>query len=68
MSLTMLLQPEVVTPEPITVCAWCKGVRTIEGVWVRAETAKEVSGVLSHGICPACAERVKAEFGGLARD
>ena len=61
MTLSLLLQPEVTTTEPITVCAWCNGVRTIEGVWVRAGTA-EVSGVVSHGICPECDAKIRAEW------
>ena len=36
-------------------CAWCKKVKTLAGIWVRAEYISQAS----HGICPNCGENLK---------
>jgi CHASE3 domain sensor protein len=48
----------------IPICGWCKSVRADEGYWqtveqyVRANSAA----TFSHGICPECAEKFKADI------
>lgn len=66
-----LLDPAVPhTPEFLTICSWCKQVKLADGRWVEVEEAMhalhlfqqpELPG-LSHGMCPACAEQVRADF------
>jgi hypothetical protein len=48
----------------IPICAWCKRVRTGDGVWSAKEDAPLTSdGVgYTHGICPACLERCLTEL------
>jgi len=49
----------------VTVCSWCKRVKVTEGDWREIETAVEplrlfgTAGLpmLTHGICPSCAQR-----------
>jgi PAS domain S-box-containing protein len=48
----------------IPICGWCKSVRSDQGYWqsveqyVRANTAA----TFSHGICPACMEKMKTDI------
>jgi CheY-like chemotaxis protein len=44
----------------ITICSYCKGIRNGDGTWTRLEAyLLRASQVLcSHGICPACLERI----------
>jgi len=52
--------------EIITICSWCKLVRTEDAAWLDAEEAVERMSLfnrsqlpkLSHGICPVCYERI----------
>ena len=47
----------------LPVCAWCKKVRNDEGYWEELEAYLEprTKAAFSHGICPECAARLKAE-------
>jgi hypothetical protein len=46
----------------LPVCAWCKRIRDDDGTWnqVDAYLHKHTSIGVTHGICPDCAERIKA--------
>lgn len=42
----------------ITICAWCKKIRSGRGIWRRqAVLQAQTKAQFSHGICPACAEQ-----------
>lgn len=66
-----LLDPAVPhSPELLTICSWCKQVKLADGRWAEVEEAMhalhlfqqpEMPG-LTHGMCPACAEQVRADF------
>lgn len=58
----ILLAPVVVQEEPVTICAWCAALQTREGAWVQAGSY-EREGRATHGICPPCDDRVRAEAG-----
>jgi hypothetical protein len=47
----------------LPVCAWCKKVREDDGYWSELDRyiASHTEASVSHGICPACTERVEAE-------
>ena len=47
----------------LPVCAWCKKVRDDGGYWKQLEAyvSEHSEAEFSHGICPTCMERVKAE-------
>jgi CheY-like chemotaxis protein len=47
----------------IPICASCKKIRDDEGYWNQLEAyiSKHTDAVFSHGFCPECAERYKAE-------
>ena len=47
----------------IPICASCKKIRDDEGYWSQLEAylSKHTDAVFSHGFCPECAERYKAE-------
>jgi hypothetical protein len=66
-----LLDPQAPrTDELVTICSWCKQVRLPDGRWVEVEEAmrdlqlfeQPVVPGLSHGMCPVCAEVVRADF------
>jgi hypothetical protein len=46
------------------VCAWCRRVRDDQGYWSRIEDylARQKGALVSHGICPECKERARAEL------
>lgn len=48
----------------IPICAWCKRVRTGDGVWnVKEDAPLTADGVgHTHGICPACLEQCLTEL------
>jgi GAF domain-containing protein len=48
----------------LPICAWCKRIRDDKGYWDRIETYLQKStGVdFTHGICPDCLEKAKAEW------
>lgn len=45
----------------LPICAWCKAVRDVDGMWDRLEgyLARHSRAVLTHGICPACAAALR---------
>jgi hypothetical protein len=58
------------TPDLLRVCGWCKKIALADDRWEEAEVAIPLLGLqtartlpaLTHGICPACFERVSADF------
>lgn len=48
----------------IPICGWCKNVRSDTGFWQNVEQyiRSRTDAKFSHGICPACAEKFKAEI------
>ncbi len=53
----------------IPICAECKAIRD-DDKWVRIEKyiTKRTGVAFSHGLCPSCLEKVKAEVGNLPED
>jgi response regulator RpfG family c-di-GMP phosphodiesterase len=53
----------------IPICASCKKIRNDEGYWDQLEAyiSKHTEAVFSHGICPECAEKYRAEVNELSR-
>jgi hypothetical protein len=49
----------------LPICAWCKSVRDVSGMWGRLEDylSRHSRAILTHGICPDCLARVMAEEG-----
>lgn len=47
----------------LPICAWCKRIRTEQGEWLSLETlvAQNADVAFTHGICPDCTERFRAE-------
>lgn len=45
----------------ITICAWCKRVKDEKGCWNQSGSLDRGSGTFTHGICPSCMEKVRAE-------
>lgn len=47
----------------LPVCAWCRKVRDDRGYWSQLESfiSRKTRTRFSHGICPACAEKVRQE-------
>ena len=58
----MIALSDVVMASPglTTVCAWCSRVK-VGGIYV--EGVQEPEGRISHGICPECARKARAEIG-----
>jgi sigma-B regulation protein RsbU (phosphoserine phosphatase) len=50
----------------VPICSYCKRVRSDEDYWQQVETyiADRTDAEFSHGICPPCLERVRADFEG----
>jgi DNA-binding response OmpR family regulator len=48
----------------IPICASCKKIKDDEGYWNQLETyiSKHTDAVFSHGLCPECAEKFRAEI------
>ena len=48
----------------IHICAWCQHIRTVHGQWARCEPRilNHNSLYLTHGICPACKQKVLEEI------
>jgi hypothetical protein len=46
----------------LRICAWCKKIRNDEGVWEQMEVyvQRHSDASFTHGVCPACAEKVRA--------
>jgi hypothetical protein len=53
----------------LPICAWCKSVRDVDGMWDKLETylARHSRATFTHGICPACVARMSAEVGDLPK-
>lgn len=49
----------------IPICGWCKKVRSDTGFWQNVELYihSRTDAKFSHGICPACADKMKTEIG-----
>jgi CHASE3 domain sensor protein len=47
----------------IPICGWCKSIRTDQGYWQSVEqyVREHTEADFTHGICPVCAEKFKAE-------
>jgi hypothetical protein len=60
----------------LTICSWCKQVRMPDGRWVEVDEAmhelrlfeQRVLPRLTHGMCPRCADAVRAEFARQLQD
>ena len=54
----------------IPICAWCKRIRDDEGYWDQLEAyiSKHTDAVFSHGLCPECAEKYRAEIKKLSNE
>lgn len=52
----------------LPICAWCKCVRDVDGLWNKLEAylGKHSRATLTHGICPPCMTRMTDEATGLA--
>jgi hypothetical protein len=52
----------------LPICAWCKCVRDIDGLWNKLEAylAKHSHATFTHGICPQCIAKLADEAGRLA--
>ena len=62
------LQRRVQTLEGLlTICSFCKNIRTSDGQWERLEKviSERSEATFSHGYCPAC---IKAQYPGFNRD
>jgi len=48
----------------IPICGWCKSVRSDQGFWHTVEdyVRSHTDATFSHGMCPSCAEKFKAEI------
>jgi hypothetical protein len=48
----------------LPICAWCKRIRDDEGYWnqVEAYLHKATGTDFTHGICPQCLEKTRAEW------
>ena len=49
----------------IPICAWCKKIRDDRGYWNQLEEyfKRHIGAEFTHGICPQCAAKLKAELG-----
>jgi CHASE3 domain sensor protein len=47
----------------IPICGWCKSIRTDQGYWQSVEqyVREHTEATFTHGICPVCADKFKAE-------
>ena len=47
----------------IPICGWCKNIRTDKGYWESVEqyVHDRTDAIFTHGICPSCAKKVKAD-------
>ncbi len=48
----------------IPICAWCKNIRSDQGFWQSVEeyVGNHTHAEFSHGVCPKCEERIRAEL------
>jgi hypothetical protein len=54
----------------LPICAWCKCVRDIDGLWNKLESylSKHSHATFSHGICPECLDRMEKEVSRLREE
>jgi DNA-binding NtrC family response regulator len=47
----------------LPICAWCKNIRDDNGYWknVEAYISENTDAIFTHGICPACADKLKKQ-------
>lgn len=46
----------------LPICAWCKNIRNDQGYWNNIETYIKETGIeFTHGICPACSEKLNGQ-------
>jgi DNA-binding NtrC family response regulator len=47
----------------LPICAWCKNIRDDKGYWKNVESyiSENTDAVFTHGICPACAAKLKKQ-------
>lgn len=50
--------------EMLPICAWCKRIRDMNGMWeqVEAYLSKHALATFTHGICPTCLARLEVEM------
>jgi len=48
----------------IPICGWCKSIRSDQGYWQNVEqyVHSHTDATFSHGMCPSCAEKMKADM------
>jgi hypothetical protein len=53
----------------LPICAWCKSVRDVNGIWDKLEAylSKHSHATLTHGICPPCLMKMTAGLGNLPK-
>ncbi len=53
----------------LPICAWCKCVRDVDGMWNKLEAylSKHSHATFTHGICPACLAKATAEANELPK-
>ena len=53
----------------LPICAWCKSIRDVDGMWDRLEgyLSKHSCVTLTHGVCPGCLERMEADLAAAGR-
>ncbi|MBX9580238.1 MAG: hypothetical protein K2X87_08005 [Gemmataceae bacterium] len=53
----------------LPICAWCKSIRDVDGMWDRLEDylARHSCATLTHGVCPGCLGRMEAELAAAGR-
>lgn len=49
----------------LPICSWCRKVRDDEGLWTQIEqyVSQRTEAAFTHGMCPECSTRFRAEFG-----
>jgi CHASE3 domain sensor protein len=62
--LRQLLDEVKILSGMIPICGWCKSIRSDEGYWQSVEqyVRAHTDATFTHGICPSCAEKLKAEL------
>ncbi|VTR90810.1 pas sensor protein : Nitrate/nitrite-specific extracellular solute-binding protein OS=Desulfotignum phosphitoxidans DSM 13687 GN=Dpo_3c00830 PE=4 SV=1 [Gemmata massiliana] len=52
----------------LPICAWCKCVRDVDGMWNRLESylSKHSHATLTHGVCPTCVSNMTSEVQSLS--
>ncbi|AMV30003.1 hypothetical protein VT84_36760 [Gemmata sp. SH-PL17] len=52
----------------LAICAWCKCIRDVDGMWNKLESylSKHSHATLTHGVCPTCATNMSSEVQSLS--